>query len=213
MLINIMETSQPDEAQRTSKPRPPPPIRPKLQYRDGLPLLSPSSPSSRAPPPPVVYRECTPGKCLQCALAGARCEFFTDEQKIKPSGPCGRCRRVGGGGVCLVRRLREAADWGRDEISGALAGDWIAAETGGVGEADAVRLAVELLAEGKRGKRRDVCGVVVGEADLKGWALPKPCEDVVDEVEEEEEVYWKRLLPKRVNVKKDDVEDEMFETC
>ncbi|KAF5526859.1 hypothetical protein CGCA056_v001489 [Colletotrichum aenigma] len=207
-----MKPSQPensDEAQHTSKPRRPPPIRPKLQYRNGLPLLSPCSPCSRPPPPPVVYRECTPGKCLQCALAGARCEFFTAEQKIKPSGPCGRCRRVGG--VCLVRRLLESADWGRNEISGAQAGDWISAETGVVEEADALRLAGELLAEGRRGRRRDVCGVVVREADLKGWALPKPCE-VEDEVEEDE-VYWKRLLPKGVNVKRDDVEDEVFETC
>ncbi|EQB54313.1 hypothetical protein CGLO_05887 [Colletotrichum gloeosporioides Cg-14] len=204
-----MKTSQPntsDEAQRRSKL---PPIRPKLQYRNGLPLLSPSSPSSRAPPPPVVYRECTPGKCLQCALAGARCEFFTVEQKLKPYGPCGRCRRVGG--VCLVRRLREDADWGRDEISGAQAGDWIAAETGGVEEVDAVRLAGELMAEAKRRRQRDVYGVVVGEADLKGWALPKPCE-VEDEVEEEE-VYWKKLLPKRVKLKREDLEDEVFETC
>ncbi|KAF5516176.1 hypothetical protein CGCS363_v001484 [Colletotrichum siamense] len=207
-----MKPSQPDnsdEAQHTSKPRRPPPIRPKLQYLNGLPLLSPSSPSSRAPLPPVFYRECTPGKCLQCALASARCEFFTSEQKLKSSGPCGRCRRVGG--VCLVRRLLESADWGRDEISGAQAGDWIAAETGGVGDADAVRLAGELLAEGRRGRRRDICGVAVGEVDLKGWALPKPCE-VEDEVEEEE-VYWKRLLPKRLNVKRENLEDEVFETC
>ncbi|KAL3299088.1 hypothetical protein RB213_012159 [Colletotrichum asianum] len=207
--MNHPKVSQPDTSDETQRKSKPPPIRPKLQYRNGLPLLSPPSPCSRAPPPPVVYRECTPGKCLQCALAGARCEFFTAEQKIKPSGPCGRCRRVGG--VCLVRRLLESADWGRNEISGAQAGDWISAETGVVEEADAVRLAGELLAEGKRGRRRDVCGVVVGEADLKGWALPKPCE--AEEEAEEEEVYWKRLLPKRVNVERDHVEDEMFETC
>ncbi|KAJ0386810.1 hypothetical protein COL922a_003584 [Colletotrichum nupharicola] len=137
--MNHPKTSQPNTSDETKRMPKPPPIRPKLQYLNGLPLLSPSSPSSRAPPPPVVYRECTPGKCLQCALAGARCEFFTAEQKIKPSGPCGRCRRVGG--VCLVRRLLESADWSRDEISGAQAADWIPAKTGGVEEADAVRLA------------------------------------------------------------------------
>ncbi|KAF6806580.1 hypothetical protein CSOJ01_08729 [Colletotrichum sojae] len=164
---------------------------PRIRYLDGLPLLPLLPPSTPRPKPPAAApaaqsRESARGKCLGCTLSGSRCEFAAE---TKPVGTCcARCRRVGG--TCLLRRPRRRGPApAYDRPRG-----WVAADVG-IEDEEAAVLAREMFDRGPKGRRRDVCGVLVVEEDVRGWACPD-LRKVSDDIKagEEGEVFWRRIL-------------------
>ncbi|KAL0931051.1 uncharacterized protein CTRU02_213786 [Colletotrichum truncatum] len=161
----------------------------RLKYRDGIPILPPKSPDLKSTETPINYRDCTPGKCLQCTLASVRCEFSTRYKIV--SGICGRCKCTGG--TCLVRRPSRLEDSG-NEVLGNDPTDWIAVEAC-VPEEEAVMLAQELKSKNQEAGRRDICGVSVMEGDCRGWAFPRLKMEGIEEKEKEEDgEFWKTWL-------------------